>query len=112
MSLRPRGRGGWHVECLWHLPWRQEGVRGEEERLQAARDWMDQERLSRRGGALCLLPQPQATTQHRMQASRMLAKGPAAITRKRCHAGRREKHSSRVKPLGMSFSSFSPTRAT
>ncbi len=62
LSLRPRGRGGWHVECLWHLPWRQEGVRGEEERLQAARDWMDQERLSRRGGALCLLPQPQATT--------------------------------------------------
>ena len=49
LSLRPRGRGGWHVECLWHLPWRQEGVRGEEERLQAARDWMDQERLSRSG---------------------------------------------------------------
>ena len=63
-------------------------------------------------GSMTALPQPQATTQHRMQASRMLAKGPAAITRKRCHAGRREKHSSRVKPLGMSFSSFSPTRAT
>ena len=63
-------------------------------------------------GSMTALPQPQATTQHRMQASRMLAKGPAAITRKRCHAGRREKHSSWVKPLGMSFSSFSPTRAT
>lgn len=62
LALAAKGRERWSVEALWHLPWKQEGVRGREERLQAAREWMAQEKLSRRGNALCLLPQPQATT--------------------------------------------------
>ncbi|MGN0866471.1 MAG: hypothetical protein ACI4SG_02175 [Oligosphaeraceae bacterium] len=62
LALAARGGGRWSVEALWHLPWRQEGVRGREEQLQAAREWIAQEKLSRRGDALCLLPQPQATT--------------------------------------------------
>ena len=58
------------------------------------------------------VPQPKARIQHRSHASSMLATGPAATTSRRCHAGRSEKLSSRVKPSGSSLSSCSPTRAT
>ncbi len=60
LALSGSRRGDWRIEEFHRVSWRQEGIRGERESLEAAEEW-----LSRRGGTsddcVCLFPQRLAT---------------------------------------------------